>query len=432
VHSTRRSDTGTFVVDRVGVFGMPGDRAGGTVGVSVVLPCLDEVESVGACTSEALEALAAAGLSGEVIVVDNGSIDGSPEAATAAGARVIREEQRGYGCALRAGFAAARNEIIVMADADLTYPLDKIGELVAPVARDEADLVLGSRLDEATRHTMPFLHRYLGTPAITFLTARACGGRVVTDSQSGFRAFRRVQLATMDLHGTGMELATEMLIRSSRAGLRIAEVQTGYRARVGESKLDTWGDGWRHLRLILMLAPDVLLVGPGLALTLVGLIMLLLAFFRPEGVEVGSLRWQPVFFSGIALVLGVQALLAGVVLAHNASAVTGRGVRRYRFVGKGSFPRRCVYAGGLMVLGGLAINVLLFAGWLQGDESPPVRGFGAASLAQSLIIVGGTLASFGLVRYFSRGPAGWSASAKAHADVVRTTTLQDAGTTRDA
>ena len=410
---------------------MMGHGDGGQVGVSVVLPCLDEVESVGACTREALEALDSVGLRGEVIVVDNGSEDGSPDVAAAAGARVIHEEQRGYGSALRAGFDAARNEIVVMADADLTYPLDKIGKLVDPVAKGHADLVLGCRLDEATRHTMPFLHRYVGTPAITFLTARACGRRVVTDSQSGFRAFRRDQLPAMQLQGTGMELATEMLIRSSRAGLRIDEVQTGYRPRVGESKLDTWGDGWRHLRLILMLAPEILLIGPGLLLTVLGLVMLLMAFVSPEGVEVGSLRWQPVFFSGIALVLGVQALLAGVVLAHNSSIVTGRDVSRYQFVGKESFPRRCVYLGGFMIVGGLVVNILLFAGWLQGDDSPPVRGFGVASLAQSLIIVGGTLISFGLVRYFSRAPQDWNADAKEHEDDVRTATMQDAGTARD-
>ncbi len=385
---------------------------------------------MGACVTEAFTAMDAAGLRGEVVVVDNGSTDGSPEFAEAAGARVIRESRRGYGSALRTGFAAARYDIIVMADADLTYPLEKITQLVAPVAADQADLVLGCRLDAATRHTMPWLHRYVGTPTITFLTARACGRRVVTDSQSGFRAFRRDKVDAIGLQGTGMELATEMLIRSSRVGLRIREVHTGYRPRVGESKLDTWGDGWRHLQLILMLAPEVLLIAPGALLAMLGLGMLLLAFVRPEGVEVGSLRWQPVFFSGIALVLGVQALLAGVVLAHNSSITTGRTVRRYAFVGKPTFPKRCVYTGASMVVAGLVVNGLLFAGWLQGDESPPVRGFGLASLAQSLIIVGGTLVSFGLVAYFSRGRQDWQPAARAREVDARKATTPEADTDR--
>lgn len=367
--------------------------------VSVVFPCLDEAASVGLCVKEALDALDGAGLVGEVIVVDNGSTDGSPQVAADAGARVVHEEQRGYGSALRAGFAAARHDIIVMADADYTYPLDKIPELVAPVAAGDADLVLGARLDAATRHSMPFLHRFVGTPAITFLTARACGHRVVGDSQSGFRAFRRDALDRMGLQGSGMELATEMLIRSARAGLRIQEIQAGYRPRIGESKLDTWSDGWRHLQLILMLAPDLLLIGPGAALTLVGLVMLGVAFVSPEGLEVGSLQWQPVFFSGIALVLGVQALLAGFVLASDSSVATPAVHRRFAFVHSPRFPRRCTALGALAMLLGLIINILVLARWIDTDVGPSL---GLASLSQSLFITGGTLASFGVVSHFLR------------------------------
>ena len=141
--------------------------------------------------TEALDAMHAAGFEAEVVVVDNGSTDGSPEIAAAAGARVVHETRRGYGSALLAGFAAARGDVLVMADADCTYELIRIPELVAPVVAGDADLVLGSRLDSATMRTMPLLHRFVGTPVLTFLTARACGRRVVTDSQSGFRAFRR-------------------------------------------------------------------------------------------------------------------------------------------------------------------------------------------------------------------------------------------------
>lgn len=398
--------------------------------VSVVLPCLDEAESVGLCVEEALGAMAAAGIVGEVIVVDNGSTDGSPGIATAAGARVIHETRRGYGSALRAGFEASESDVLIMADADLTYPLDRIPDLIAPLERDEADLVLGARLDGATRHTMPFLHRFVGTPTLTFLTARACGRRVVSDSQSGFRAFRRDQLPRMNLNGTGMELATEMLIRSARAGLRISEIHTGYRPRVGESKLDTWSDGWRHLQLILLLAPDLLLIGPGVALLSLGVVMLGLAFLDPSGVEIGSLQWQPVFFSGIALVLGMQALLAGLVLAHQSS-VTAPGVaRRYAFVGRPSFPRRCVGSGVLMVLGGLAINLVHFLRWLGDDSTSATQNLGFSSLAQSLIIVGSTLACFGLITRFQRSRPDQDPAATPRAADDRTAMMPGAGTGR--
>jgi glycosyltransferase involved in cell wall biosynthesis len=373
--------------------------------VSVVLPCLNEQESVGLCVTESLDAMAAGGLAGEVIVVDNGSTDASVAVALAAGARIVSESRPGYGSALLAGFDAAFGKVVVMADADFTYELERIPDLVAPVLEGRADLVLGSRLDSATRGTMPLVHRFVGTPILTFLTARACGRRVVTDSQSGFRAFRRDALPTMRLTSTGMELASEMLILSARAGLRIEEIQTKYRPRIGESKLATWSDGWRHLLLIFLLAPDLLLIGPALALLTLGIAMLIIAFLQPGGVEVGSVVWQPVFFSGIALVLGTQALLAGTVLAHNSSIATPGIGRRFAFVGKPTFPSRCVIAGAVVIVIGLALNVVLFILWLANRHQTALSHFGLASLSQSLVITGGTLASFGVISRFLRARA---------------------------
>jgi len=393
------------------------------IGVSVVLPCLDEESSVGLCVQEALNSLEAGNLMGEVIVVDNGSTDDSRQIAAEAGARVIEEPQPGYGSALLAGFDAAQHEIVVMADSDYTYDLGKISDLVAPIINDRADLVVGSRLDAANRQTMPFLHRFIGTPVLTFLTARACGRRVVTDSQSGFRAFRRGSLTAMKLSSPGMELASEMLINSARAGLRIQEIETGYRPRIGQSKLSTWSDGWRHITLIFMLAPDLLLVGPGLALLALGLAMLGVSFAQPRGVEIGSLVWQPVFFSGIALVLGMQGLLAGAVLAHNSSFTpTGIG-HRFAFVGKANFPNRCIGTGVTIVIVGLALNLALFVLWLINKAKTPLSDFGLASLSESLIIVGSTVATFGIVTRFTRARAARVPATNAGALINRPTTI---------
>lgn len=399
--------------------------------VSVVLPCLNEAGSVGQCVTAALEAMAGAGIDGEVIVVDNGSTDGSPQLAADAGARIVHETRRGYGSALRAGFEAAESEIVIMADADLTYDFAKIPELLAPIERDEADMVLGSRLGSATRETMPFLHRFVGTPAITFLTARACGRRVVRDSQSGYRAFRREAVAALELRGTGMELATEMLIRAARGGLRIAEVETGYGPRVGESKLSTFSDGWRHLQLILLLAPDLLLVGPGAALFGLGVVLLGVGFAFPAGVDVGSLRWQPVFFSGIALVTGLQSMLAGAVLAHH-SAVVADGVRkRFAFVGRPEVPNRALATGLAMAAAGLALNVVLLVRWLGGDPSPSGTGHGLAALSQALIILGGTFVSFGAVSRVLGSQRGLRPAGTPRGGHGRTATSPAAGTAPD-
>ena len=398
-----------------------------SVTVSVVLPCLDEAESVGRCVTEARHALAAGGFVGEVVVVDNGSTDGSPDIARGAGARVVHESQRGYGSALRAGFAAAHGDIVVMADADLTYDFAQLPALVTPVADGDADLVMGSRLGSATRATMPSLHRFVGTPVLSFLTARACGRRPVRDSQSGFRAFRRGDMVALGLQSTGMELATEMLIRASRRGFRIREIETGYAPRVGDSKLSTFADGWRHLRLIFLLAPDLLLVGPGAALVAVGTLLLALDLVFPSGVDVGSLRWQPVFFSGIALVLGVQAMLGGAVIAHHSWVVAPGVRRRFAFLGRPDMPNKALAAGVASVLVGLALNLVLFVRWLGGDPSPPSsRGLGLASLSEALIIVGGTVAGFGLVSRFQT-PASETPGTAREAD-DRTPTAADAST----
>jgi hypothetical protein len=366
--------------------------------VSVVLPCLNEAASVGLCVEEARAALTGVGIEGEVVVVDNGSNDRSAEVAAAAGARVVREPRPGYGSALRAGFDAAQGDVVVMADADYTYDFSKLPILLAPVLAGEADLCVGSRLDAATRRTMPSLHRYVGTPLLTFLAARACGRRVVGDSQSGYRAFRRDRIAALDLQSTGMELASEMLIKAARAGLHITEVDTGYRPRIGDSKLAPLSDGFRHLQLILLLAPDLLLLIPGAVLLTLGLLLLVLGFVSPSGVDVGSLRWQPVFFSGIALVLGTQALLGGAVLAHGSSVASPGVRRRFAFVGSPAFPARCAALGSLLVVAGLLIDVGLFVAWVGDGDGPSHNGQGWASLAQSSLIVGGTLATFGVLR----------------------------------
>lgn len=364
--------------------------------VSVILPCLNEADSVAHCVLEAYRGLDAAGLDGEVIVVDNGSTDGSPSLAEAAGAVVIAEAVSGYGAAIRGGIAAATGDICVMADADCTYPLYRLGELVAPVMADEADMVIGSRLDGSTHRSIPWLHRAVGTPALSFLIRRASRGVDVEDSQSGFRAFRRDQFLALGMRSTGMEFASEMLIRATRSGLRVEEIPVGYRDRVGDSKLRTLADGLRHFQLILLLAPQLLLVWPGMLLLFIGGTATATAFAFPQGVDMGSLRWQPVFFSSIAIVTGSQALLAGIILAHRSSVVTDRVRGQFSFVASPRFSPTCVLIGVLAFFVGIGLDAWLFAAWV-GHGGGPANGLAVASLAQSLVITGVTTAASSLV-----------------------------------
>lgn len=238
----------------------------GELEVSVVLPCLNEHASVKACVDEAHAALRDIDMLGEVVVVDNGSTDGSGELARAAGARVLAEPRRGYGRAYLTGFEAARGRYVVMGDADGTYDFSDIPRFLDELDAG-SDLVVGSRLDGTINPgAMRWLHRYVGNPLLT-RTLNLLFRTGVTDSHSGMRAFRRELLPELGLRATGMELASEQLVRSVKLGLTITEIPIEYRARVGESKLATFSDGWRHLRLLFAhLSLDRVLIPAGVML----------------------------------------------------------------------------------------------------------------------------------------------------------------------
>ncbi|HEV3328802.1 MAG TPA: glycosyltransferase family 2 protein [Acidimicrobiales bacterium] len=293
------------------------------VEVTLVLPCLNEEHGVRSCVETARDVFARAGIKGSVLVVDNGSTDRSVEVALAAGARVIRQVEPGYGAALRSGLEAARTEYVVIADADGTYELAAIPRLLQPLLDDEADVVMGSRLDAATVSTMPSLHRYLGTPVLTRLVNRAAGGRTkVHDSQSGFRALRRSQFLDLGMTATGMEFATEMLIKSSWSRLRISEVPTTYCERIGESKLDSFPDGLRHLRQILLLSPDAFASLPGIAMTVVSLLFWGIVCFATQGEGIiGSYSWMGIVVATVFGVLGPMTYCTGLVVKYRAESL---------------------------------------------------------------------------------------------------------------
>jgi glycosyltransferase involved in cell wall biosynthesis len=220
-----------------------------TLDVSVVMPCLDEAETVGACVAVAQRELERLGLDGEVIVVDNGSTDGSGALAGDAGATVIDEPRRGYGQAYLTGLAAARGRYVVMGDADLSYDFREIEAFVAQL-EDGADLVLGNRMRGIHPGAMPWSHRRIGNPLMSGVV-RMLFRPGVGDAWCGLRALRRDALRDLDLRGTGMEFALEMVVRAKQAGLDIRERPIQLHPRGGESKLVRYRDGWRGLRYIM-------------------------------------------------------------------------------------------------------------------------------------------------------------------------------------
>ncbi|MBL7490076.1 glycosyltransferase family 2 protein [Frankia sp. AgB1.9] len=218
--------------------------------VSVVMPCLNERDSVGRCVRAAHAGLAAAGLSGEVVVADNGSTDDSPRVAAQAGAWVVREPRRGYGNAYLAGFAAARGHYLVMGDSDCSYDFGELPRLLDPLRAGGADYVLGSRFAGDIRPgAMPWTHRRIGNPVLTRMLNRLFGLRT-TDAHSGMRAFTRAAYERMAPRQGGMELASELVVAAAASGLRVREVPITYHPRTGTSKLHSLRDAARHVRFM--------------------------------------------------------------------------------------------------------------------------------------------------------------------------------------
>jgi len=365
------------------------------VEISVVMPCLNEEDSVGRCVHQAQEGIAATGLTGEVVVVDNGSTDRSADAAAAAGARVVSEPVRGYGRAYLRGFAAARGRLIVMGDSDGTYDFSRLDRLVAALGEGN-DYVLGSRFTGTIeRGAMPWSHRYLGNPVLTRLLNRFFG-LSTSDAHSGMRAFTREAYERMELRCEGMEFASEIVIKAARAGLRIAEVPISYRPRVGESKLSALRDGWRHLRFLLLLSPRYLFILPGLALFALGMIgqsILLAGSLRVGGHDL-DVHFSALF--ALMALLGSQALLCGAVGRWWSASV---GLEPHgalsRWMEDGFSLERGLVASGMVFAFGLLVDVWVLADWI-GRSLGPINLMRQALFALTMMVLGaqGAFASF--------------------------------------
>jgi glycosyltransferase involved in cell wall biosynthesis len=364
--------------------------ATGDLLVSVVIPALNEAESIEACVRSSLETMETHGIAGEVVVADNGSDDGTPDLARAAGARVIHEQRKGYGSAYLAGFAAARGKYIVMGDADETYDFREIARFIEPL-EGGADLVMGSRLRGRIHPgAMPWLHRYVGNPMLTgvlnlfFRTG-------VSDAHCGMRAFRRDLLPRLDLRTTGMEFASEQVIRSSKLGLDIREIPIEYHPRTGESKLSSFSDGWRHLRFLLVHSPTYLFLVPGLVLVVLGVVAGAISLFN---VPVFGRQWQ------------LHTLIAASMLAIVGAQVAQLGIsaRTYAFYYLGEHDplfdklrarlrlEHGLLAGALVGLAGLVMTLVVLIIWIN-------RGFGELR-EEKLAIAGLTLIVLGIQMVF--------------------------------
>lgn len=362
--------------------------------VSVIMPCLDEAEGVGACVETARAAMASMGVPGEVVVVDNGSTDGSPEIAAAAGARVVHERRRGYGSAYLRGFQEARGRYLVMGDADGSYPFEDLERFVEPL-RDGRDMVMGTRLKgDIQPGAMSWSHRWIGNPILSGML-KLMFQTSISDSHCGMRSITREAYDRLRLRTTGMEFASEMVVNALRERLRVTEIPITYRPRIGESKLVGLRDAWRHVRFMLLYAPSTLFQIPGLLLVLSGLALVLLLGGGPR--ELFGIRWDyhPLLFGVAAAILGYNLVLFDV-LAKSYSmsagfARPGRWLKRLT----GIFTlERGLALGALVFLAGLGLEVKIVVDWLRAGmgELMAVRGIviGMAAMVVGLQTVFGS------------------------------------------
>ena len=361
-----------------------------TLEVSAVIPCLDEERSIALCVQKARGAIARLGMSGEVVVADNGSSDRSVELAREAGARVVSQPVKGYGAALQKGIESARGRIIVMGDGDDSYDWSAIENFVRKVDQGY-DLVVGNRFRGGIQPgAMPALHRYLGNPVLSAITRLAFGLKI-GDVHCGMRAFTKTAFERMGTTTPGMEFATEMVANAARQGLRIAEVPTPLYPdkRDRPPHLRSFRDGWRHLRFILTYAPDYLYLAPGIGMLLLGLLL--------EAMLVGGpLRFGRVYLGIHYLALGAMLTLAGfnvvnlgvlakAFIAERYPALRSRTVElaKKRFTLEGG-----LIAGALIMLGGLATDAVILADWLASPGRAMEQTIHLAFVATTMVVLG--------------------------------------------
>ena len=335
------------------------------VDVSIILPCLNEVDAVGICVGKALRAFEGQGLSCEVVVVDNASSDGSADAAARAGAHVVHEACRGYGAACRRGFSAARGRYFVMGDADDSYDFTAVLRFVEPLTRG-ADMVMGTRLKgDIIPGAMPWMHRWIGNPILSGML-RLMFKTSVSDAHCGLRSITRDAYRRINLRTEGMEFASEMVVNALREGLHIEEIPIAYHPRIGVSKLSGLRDAWRHVRFMLIYSPSYLFQLPGLCLVLFGGLIISLLARGPFEAFGHAWDMHVLLFGALALILGYNLVLFDVLAkTFSMGAGLAKPGRWLSVLTSGFRLERGLIIGVLFVLIGAAIEGAVIFEWIR-------------------------------------------------------------------
>lgn len=279
--------------------------------VSVVIPAMNEEDSIGICIEKVNKVFSEYNIDGEVVVADN-STDKTPEIARSLGAKVVTPDKKGYGAAYLYGFEHASGDYIVIADADNTYDFLEIMTFIEPLRKGEADFVMGTRLKgEIKKGAMPPLHQHIGNPGLTWILNKLFKSGI-SDSHCGMRAITKDALGRLNLNTRGMEFASEMIIEATRKKLRIAEVPITYYPRAGESKLSSFSDGWRHLKFMLLHSPSTLFIVPGLIMFMAGWALVIALLGGPVQMNGIWIHLHPMLYGSLLAILGYQIINLGL------------------------------------------------------------------------------------------------------------------------
>jgi len=359
--------------------------------LSIVLPCRNEEQALSHCLTKIKEVIAKNKINAEIIVSDS-STDKSPEIVKNHDARLVKHNKEGYGIACLEGFKAAKGEYIFFADCDGTYDFKEIPKFLRYL-KEGYDLVTGDRFSgKIEEEAMPFSHRYIGSPILSFLF-RIFFDSKVRDINSGMRAISKAALKKLNLRTAGMEFASEMLIKAVKKNLKIKELPVNYYSRKGDSKLRTFRDGWRHLRFMLLYSPLFLFLIPGIALSLIGLVSIILLYLNKLVFLGINFDYHPMFLSALLLIIGYQLIIFAFFAKTYAMTHFGENSYLIKFLHKHITIEKAGISGTIIVLFGLTIYLLIFNNWLN-------TGFGELQEIKNSIIAL-TLITIGIQTIFS-------------------------------
>jgi glycosyltransferase involved in cell wall biosynthesis len=368
-------------------------KDGNSVDLSVILPCLNEAATLERCITKARRAIDSIGIAGEVIVADNGSTDGSQAIAERAGARVVRIAEKGYGAALLGGIAAARGKWLIMGDSDDSYDFAHIPRFVE-MLQSGYELVMGNRFAGGIQPgAMPWLHKYLGNPVLSGI-GRLFFRSPCRDFHCGLRGFSKAAIERLELQTTGMEFASEMVVKATLFGLRIAEVPTTLSpdGRDRPPHLRSWRDGWRHLRFLLMYSPRWLFLYPGLATMAIGLAVVVWLIPGPRTIRNVTFDIHSLLYASVAILMGFQAVVFSVLSRVFAmTAGLAPWTPKVRRLFQKVTLETGLLIGAALVIAGLTALASVFLVWARGS-------FGALDVQHTLrmAIPGATAAALGI------------------------------------